>query len=71
MLVDGVPPPRSHDHDDPGAGEPARATRVSGRTRGNKLVHLAGDPQLVGRLVTVRIDHAGPYALRGTFVASE
>ena len=39
--------------------------RVSGRTRGNKLVHLPGGPELVGRLVTVTIEHAGPYALRG------
>ena len=38
---------------------------LTGRTRGNKLVHLAGAPGLVGREVTVRIDHAGPYALRG------
>jgi hypothetical protein len=41
---------------------------VSGRTRQNKLVHLAGDPGLVGRLVRARIDHAGPYALRGSIV---
>lgn len=39
---------------------------LSGRTRGNKLVHLAGDADWVGSLVTVRIEHAGPYALRGT-----
>ena len=71
--------PRSHDHDDgdaagegseprgvqPGPGEVA----LSGRTRGNKLVHLAGDADWIGRLVTVRVDHAGPYALRGVAVA--
>ncbi len=44
--------------------------RLSGRTRTNKLVHLAGESVLVGRTVTVRIDHAGPYALRGALVAS-
>ncbi|HEY0444491.1 MAG TPA: hypothetical protein VGC90_09735, partial [Candidatus Limnocylindrales bacterium] len=38
---------------------------LTGRSRQNKLVHLAGDPSLVGRLVRVRIEHAGPYALRG------
>ncbi|HEX7545067.1 MAG TPA: tRNA (N6-isopentenyl adenosine(37)-C2)-methylthiotransferase MiaB [Candidatus Limnocylindrales bacterium] len=45
------------------AGEGSVA--LAGRTRHNKLVHLAGDPGLVGRSVTVRIDHAGPFALRG------
>ena len=67
-------PPRSHDHDaGGGAGEAAghvtgvdaHATNLTGRTRGNKLVHLAGDTGLVGTLVPVRIEHAGPYALRG------
>jgi hypothetical protein len=29
------------------------------------LVHLAGSHGLVGREVLIRIDHAGPYALRG------
>ena len=43
----------------------ARRPRVSGRSREHKLVHLAGGPELVGRLVTARIDHAGPYALPG------
>ena len=66
VLVEGVAPPRSHDHD---AGGDAAGPRVTGRTRGNKLVHLAGGPSLVGREVTVRIDHAGPYALRGALVA--
>jgi tRNA-2-methylthio-N6-dimethylallyladenosine synthase len=76
VLVDTRTPARAHAHD----GEPAAAgkaaavqaptdTRVSGRTRQNKLVHVVGGDDLVGRLVTVRIDHAGPYALRGTPVA--
>ena len=77
VLVDTVTPPRSHEH----APEPEDAPesvavptpavdgpRLSGRTRGNKLVHLTGDPSLVGSLVTVRVDHAGPYALRGSVV---
>ncbi len=76
VLVDTVVPPRGHDHE---AGEEASAgpaaaapgaAHLSGRSRGNKLVHLAGDPSLVGRLVTVRIEHAGPYALRGTIPAT-
>ena len=41
------------------------AARVAGRTRHNKLVHLDGGPDLVGRFVSVVIDHAGPYALTG------
>jgi tRNA-2-methylthio-N6-dimethylallyladenosine synthase len=68
VLVDAVNPARSHEH---GAGEtPVDGVRLSGRTRGNKLVHLAGDEALVGREVLVRIDHAGPYALRGALVGA-
>jgi tRNA-2-methylthio-N6-dimethylallyladenosine synthase len=76
VLVDAVTPPRSHAHEREGDGgaadAPADASahpRLSGRTRQNKLVHLAGPLDLVGRLVPVRIDHAGPYALRGTPLA--
>jgi hypothetical protein len=55
-----------HDHDHEGGGEcVAAGPRVSGRSRQNKLVHLDGGPDLVGRLVAARIEHAGPYALRG------
>ena len=53
------------DHDTPGPVDPPQ---VTGRTRGNKLVHVAGDQALVGREVRVRIEHAGPYALRGSVV---
>ncbi|HEX9551362.1 MAG TPA: MiaB/RimO family radical SAM methylthiotransferase [Candidatus Limnocylindrales bacterium] len=77
VLVDSVARERSHGHaDDEGdrAGEGSERrgvtlepgqVAVSGRTRGNKLVHLAGRSDWVGRLVTVRVEHAGPYALRG------
>ncbi len=65
VLVDEVRPPRSHDHD---PGETPRP-RVAGRDRRNRLVHLDGDPGLVGRLVEVEIDHAGPYALTGRLVS--
>ena len=66
VLVDTVATPRSHDHD----AEPSipSASSVSGRSRQNKLVHLAGGPDLLGRSVRVLVDHAGPYALRGTLV---
>ena len=72
VLVDTVNPARAHDHDhDPDHAAPAgEGSRLSGRTRGNKLVHLAGDEALVGQAVTVRIDHAGPYALRGALVGA-
>jgi len=63
VLVDAVTPPRSHDHEEP--DRTSRGPQVSGRSREHKLVHLAGGPELVGRLVTARIVHAGPYALRG------
>jgi tRNA-2-methylthio-N6-dimethylallyladenosine synthase len=50
------------------AGEGSVA--LAGRTRHNKLVHFAGHPRLVGGAVTVRIDYAGPFALRGRVVAT-
>ena len=79
VLVDQVVPLRSHDHEDAeaeGAGEardvfahlPDGLAHLVGRNRESKLVHLAGDPALLGTLVRVRIDHGGPYALRGTLV---
>lgn len=69
VLVEAVSRPRSHDHGEDAA--PEGGPRVFGRTRGNKLVHLAGEQDLVGREVSVRVDHAGSYALRGTLVAME
>jgi tRNA-2-methylthio-N6-dimethylallyladenosine synthase len=77
VLVDTVVPPRSHDHDEEesaGTAEsrdafahlPDGVAHLAGRSRENKLVHLAGSPTLVGHLANVRIDHAGAYALRGT-----
>jgi hypothetical protein len=44
---------------------PAGWVRLFGRSRENKLVHLAGPPELVGRIVDARIVGAGPYSLRG------
>lgn len=43
--------------------------RLTGRTRGNKLVHFLGSPQLRGQLVTVRIDAAQTWNLMGTIVS--
>ena len=77
VLVDTVVPPRSHDHEDEeaeGTTEsrdafahlPAGIVHLAGRSRENKLVHVAGAPESVGTLVRVRVEHGGPYALRGT-----
>ncbi len=76
VLVDTVVPPRSHEHDDEEAAGSAESrdafaqlpngvAHLTGRSRENKLVHVAGSPDLVGCLVRVSVDHAGPYALRG------
>jgi tRNA-2-methylthio-N6-dimethylallyladenosine synthase len=46
------------------------AVRLSGRTRQNKLVHHTGPASWLGSLIGVRIEHAGPYALRGTPAAA-
>ncbi len=59
----------SGDHAAPDA--PPAHVRLSGRTRQNKLVHLSGPASWLGSLVPVRIEHAGPYALRGVPRASE
>jgi tRNA-2-methylthio-N6-dimethylallyladenosine synthase len=79
VLVDRVVPRRSHEHE---PDEPAMSTAIvgseeatgqgsdrvhlSGRTRQNKLVHLTGPRAWLGAFVDVRVEHAGPYALRGT-----
>ena len=77
VLVDTIVPPRSHDHvdEDETAGSresrdafahlPEGQVHLAGRSRENKLVHVAGAPALLGELVEVRVEHAGPYALRG------
>jgi tRNA-2-methylthio-N6-dimethylallyladenosine synthase len=42
-----------------------REWELSGRTSGNTVVNLSGDPGWIGRLVPVRITAANPYSLRG------
>jgi tRNA-2-methylthio-N6-dimethylallyladenosine synthase len=86
VLVDTIVPPRSHDHqdsDEPISIAPRRAAgtdsdggaiapvRLTGRTRQNKLVHLEGPAAWLGSFVQVRIEHAGPYALRGAAISTE
>jgi tRNA-2-methylthio-N6-dimethylallyladenosine synthase len=81
VLVERVMPPRRSidpdDVDEPISEIPSLAgtagegsVALSGRTRHNKLVHLAGDPGLVGHSARVHLDHAGPFALRGRLVAA-
>jgi tRNA-2-methylthio-N6-dimethylallyladenosine synthase len=61
VLVDDARRPRVHDHDDARGEGP----RLVGRNREHKLVHFDGPESLVGRLVDVSIERAGPYALSG------
>jgi tRNA-2-methylthio-N6-dimethylallyladenosine synthase len=80
VLVDTIVPPRTHEHADadepiaiapdrPGIGDRAgEPVHLSGRTRQNKLVHLTGPAGWLGTFVDVRVEHAGPYALRGQAV---
>ena len=80
VLVESVQARRGHDHghdhgephDGTGADDHADADDVvaptpqlTGRNRENRLVHVEGDPHLVGQLVAVHIERAGPYALVG------
>jgi tRNA-2-methylthio-N6-dimethylallyladenosine synthase len=73
VLVEAIVPARVHGHDD-GAAEvpgsrpdptPSGSVALTGRSRAHTLVHLEGAPALIGQLVEVRIEHAGPYSLRG------
>ena len=65
-LLEPVPPPPGLAGEDPSAGAlPAGSVRLFGRSRENKLVHLPGPPELVGRIVDARIVGAGSYSLRG------
>ncbi len=41
---------------------------VTGRTRGNKIVNLAGNTSLRGKTVRVRIAHAYTHSLRGEMI---
>jgi tRNA-2-methylthio-N6-dimethylallyladenosine synthase len=41
------------------------ATKLSGRTRTNKIINFPGDPAVIGELIPVRVTRAGLYALDG------
>lgn len=47
------------------------ATRLTGRTPGNRIVHVRTSAEHAGRLARVRIDDATAHSLRGTPVAVE
>jgi tRNA-2-methylthio-N6-dimethylallyladenosine synthase len=84
VLVEQITPPRRNlepndadadECDEPASARPQLAgmagegsVALAGRTRHNKLVHVAGDPALVGHPIRVHIEHAGPFALRGRLV---
>jgi tRNA-2-methylthio-N6-dimethylallyladenosine synthase len=61
VLVDEVRPATSHD---PGGGP-----RLAGRNREHKLVHVAGEPSLIGSRVVALVERAGPYALVGSLAS--
>jgi tRNA-2-methylthio-N6-dimethylallyladenosine synthase len=48
-----------------------RDEEVSGRTSGNTVVNLPGDPAWMGRFAQVQITEAGPNSLRGTALSVE
>ena len=64
VLVDDARQPRIHDHE---AAE-HQGPRLVGRNREHKLVHFDGPESLVGSLVDVLVERAGPYALSGRWV---
>jgi tRNA-2-methylthio-N6-dimethylallyladenosine synthase len=45
-----------------------REHELAGRTSGNTVVNLPGEPQWLGRFVTVRVERAGPNSLWGRAV---
>ncbi|HYM84666.1 MAG TPA: MiaB/RimO family radical SAM methylthiotransferase [Candidatus Dormibacteraeota bacterium] len=74
VLLDTETHRAGHDHAEDGTAEPPAGwgrepgpgeVRLVGRTRGNKLVHVVGPASRLGTLATVRVEHAGPYSLRG------
>ena len=45
-------------------------TRLTGRTRTNKIINFPGDPALIGALAPVQVTRAGLYALEGAVVTA-
>jgi tRNA-2-methylthio-N6-dimethylallyladenosine synthase len=57
VLVDGASRRREHE--------------LAGRTSGNTIVNFAGDPSLLGHLVSVRVTEAGPNSVRGVLTGDQ
>jgi tRNA-2-methylthio-N6-dimethylallyladenosine synthase len=51
-------------------GPDKKGLRQMGRTRGNRTVHFAAAPHLIGRLLPVKIEHATTSALYGGLVST-
>jgi tRNA-2-methylthio-N6-dimethylallyladenosine synthase len=66
VLVDTIVPPRTHEHDEADAPANGHVPEELATGQGGDLVHLSGPASWLGVLVDARIEHAGPYALRGT-----
>jgi len=43
---------------------------LSGRTENNRVVNFAGDPNLIGQIVEIKITEAQPNSLRGAMPLS-
>jgi tRNA-2-methylthio-N6-dimethylallyladenosine synthase len=69
VLVEQAREPRRHAHaaapEGDTEGESGHGSRLVGRNREHKLVHFEGPADLVGQLVEVVVERAGPYALAG------
>ncbi len=75
VLVDTITTPRSHDHDVTDAGAAARRRRRSASRCPVEAAATSSStwsPTLAARARSrVRVEHAGPYALRGRLVSEE
>jgi tRNA-2-methylthio-N6-dimethylallyladenosine synthase len=74
VLVEEARPRRQHDHEPaetPVASPGQAMPRLVGRNREHRIVHFDGPEDLIGRLVDVVVERAGPYALSGRLVAEE
>ncbi len=47
-------------------GPDKKGLQFMGRTRGNRIVHFAADPRLIGELVPVKIERASTAVLYGS-----
>jgi len=73
VLVEGknqrLPEYQDHISDDPGSHD--HGVQLTGRTRGNRLVHFSGLEGLLGKLVWVKITRASQHCLMGELHPSQ